>query len=568
MRILLIQPPIEDFYYTPFRSQPLGLLYLAGVLLEEGFFVKILDSLSPDERGRVRKKVIEFPSDFSYLKKYYRANKSPFSLFSNFYHFGLDWEEIYQEVRKFKPALVGVSSQFSAYFEEVKKVCALVKKADKNIVVVVGGHHPTAMPFLVLKDKNIDFIIRGEAEFSFLKLCKSIQKANFRRLRIIEGIGYRKNRGFFLSPTLAKVENLNLLPSPPRELLNLRNYLFKNKVYTCLVSSRGCLFRCSFCEYSKQRAGFRYREPISIIKEMKYCYNLGVRHFDFEDDNINLNPEFEELLRLIIKKFSGKVSLSFMNGISTWGLSKRIIRLMREAGLSHIDLSLVSRSSQLRRSLQRKEDLRKFSMILNFFKEIGISCCTHFILGLPSQDKREVFSTLKFLASKPSFVGASVFYPVYNSKIFSKISLKYQRKGKFKFYRSSSFFYDKELSRDELASFLYFSRIINFIKSLCMRYNIKYQNFRDFLDEVKYIFRIRPPQIKLNLLIVDSSLEKDLIGAIILCKIFEYKKIYWVEKLKKENSVYYKFNEDFPSPSLTSEFIRTIDNLNIEAPSF
>ena len=43
MKALLIQPPIQDFYYTPIRTQPIGLAYIASSLREDGHEVGILD---------------------------------------------------------------------------------------------------------------------------------------------------------------------------------------------------------------------------------------------------------------------------------------------------------------------------------------------------------------------------------------------------------------------------------------------------------------------------------------------------------------------------------------------
>ncbi|HIE35643.1 MAG TPA: radical SAM protein, partial [Candidatus Omnitrophica bacterium] len=73
MRILLIQPPIRDFFFTPLRKTPLGLLYLATFLEKEGFSVKVLNALEEDKKYTLR-----VPKKFLYLKRYYRKNKSPF----------------------------------------------------------------------------------------------------------------------------------------------------------------------------------------------------------------------------------------------------------------------------------------------------------------------------------------------------------------------------------------------------------------------------------------------------------------------------------------------------------
>jgi len=92
MKILLIQPPIEDFYETDIRLQPIGLCYLKGVLNKylPGLDVKILDF----HQGYGRK-TIPLPKELAYLKPYYpQPDKSPFSSFYHYYHFGASYDVI------------------------------------------------------------------------------------------------------------------------------------------------------------------------------------------------------------------------------------------------------------------------------------------------------------------------------------------------------------------------------------------------------------------------------------------------------------------------------------------
>ena len=92
MKILLIQPPIQDFYQTSIRTQPIGLAYLAASLKNHGHEVEILDCQTE------KKKSIPIPAELSYLKDFYPFNdRSPFKLYTGYYHFGMSYEEIKQE---------------------------------------------------------------------------------------------------------------------------------------------------------------------------------------------------------------------------------------------------------------------------------------------------------------------------------------------------------------------------------------------------------------------------------------------------------------------------------------
>ena len=75
--ILLIQPPIRDFYLTAKRTIPYGLTCIASALIESGYSVDILDALATS-KARVR----DLPEQMSYLRQYYpQPDRSPFALF-------------------------------------------------------------------------------------------------------------------------------------------------------------------------------------------------------------------------------------------------------------------------------------------------------------------------------------------------------------------------------------------------------------------------------------------------------------------------------------------------------
>ena len=84
--ILLIQPPIRDFYLTAKRTIPYGLACIASPLLREGYSVEILDALASS-----RSKKVGLPPEMSYLRDFYSGpDISPFSMFHDFRHFGLE----------------------------------------------------------------------------------------------------------------------------------------------------------------------------------------------------------------------------------------------------------------------------------------------------------------------------------------------------------------------------------------------------------------------------------------------------------------------------------------------
>jgi len=538
-KVLLIQPPIHDFYFTFPRNYPLGLLYLGTVLKKEGFKVKILNAL--EEKKKITLKI---PPQFSYLKRYYHPNLSPFKLFDNFYHFGMEWEKIEEIIKKENPQIIGISSNFSCYFDTTSFLANLIKKIDKRIIVVVGGHFPTHAPSLVLKDKNIDFVIRGEAEFSFLKFCKNIDKS----LKNIEGLCYRTKKGIHLGE-VALISNLDELPNPDRSLINCAAYKFKGKVFASLIASRGCIFRCKFCAI---KTPFRKRKVENILSEIKEAYMLGIRHFNFEDDNINLHPEFERLLDLLLENFiekGKKIYISFMNGVMG-GFSKNILEKLIECGLTHLDLSLVTAKKELRRKIERKEKKRDIFYVASYLSKRRIPVYVHFIIGLPQQKFKDALKDIIYLSKKNVFLGPSIFYPVIESKLFSELKEKYGiREEDFIYFRSSCAYFDKDIPRDYIFFLFYLSRIINFIKEVMNRFNFDGKEFFSWLEKIVEKYKFEKGSF-----IASKKFDKFTIGAILLKELVEKKKIY---RILMRNGYEYKLEkEDFIPEKELEKIIR------------
>ncbi|RPJ01092.1 MAG: hypothetical protein EHM36_13845, partial [Deltaproteobacteria bacterium] len=216
MKILLIQPPIRDFYQTAIRTQPIGLAYLAASLRRHGHEVEILDC----QTGK--KRPIPVPPELSYLRDFYPFHdRSPFKLYSGFYHFGMRGNEIQREIDASKADLFGISSAFTPYHGEALEVARLIKEWDPKKIVVMGGSHVSADPGGVLKSPYVDYVVLGEGERRFPLLVEKIEKGHLGGVKDTDGVGYRENGETRINAVQDFIRDLDSLPDPARDLLDL-----------------------------------------------------------------------------------------------------------------------------------------------------------------------------------------------------------------------------------------------------------------------------------------------------------------------------------------------------------
>ncbi len=458
MKVLLIQPPVLDFYQTAIRTQPIGLAYIASRLIQNSYEVVILDCMKTD-----RRRTAPLPKGSSFIKKFYpEGDISPFRLHSAFFHFGMTWDEIAKSVEEINPDVVGVSCQFTPYCNEALKVCSIVKSFNSRIPVVTGGTHASALPETLLKTETVDYIVLGEGEERFLKLLGRIKEEA--DPSDIEGIGFMQNGSIRINPLKVFIEKLDELPFPARELLDLSRYRVNNEPYTMLVTSRGCPRLCSYCSVKTvMGTEYRIRSSDNIIQEIRYCVErFGINIFDIEDDNFTFdNKRALKILDDICCEFGeNRLKLFAMNGLSVASLNKNMLEKMNRAGFQRLDLSMGSSSDSVNRRVNRITSAEKTDSVLKESFKTGLPVTTYTILGIPGQDIDEMIESVVFLTQRPVFIGPSVFYPSPGTEFFDPFI-----NTDFPLLRSTLISAETEqFSRLDIVTLLRLCRWINFIK--------------------------------------------------------------------------------------------------------
>ena len=465
MKILLIQPPVQDFYQTSIRTQPIGLAYLAASLKRNGHEVEILDC----QTGK--KKSIPIPSELSYLKDFYPLNdRSPFKLYTGYYHFGMGWKEIGQKIKDSKADVFGISSSFTPYHREALEIAQIIKEWDRKKIVVMGGAHVSGNPEGVLQSPAVDYALMGEGEKRFPLLLEQIEKQGRGSIKDIDGIGYQKDGEIQINPLQSFIQDLDSLPPPARELLDPDRYRIRKKRSTMIITSRGCPHGCAYCStHLVMGTSFRTRTPEAILKEMEECRKgYGIQTFDIEDDNFTFDQErAKKLMSLIIKNFGeDRLELSAMNGVSFASLDEELLKLMKRAGFRTINLSFVSTSPLTKEKMGRPKPTTEFDKILKKTEQIGLRVIAYAIFGMPGQTIEEMLDTLIYLMRMKVLIGPSIYYPTPGTPLFERCKKEGILPSHLSQWRSSAFPLEtKEFNRLDLLTLFRLARAVNFIKS-------------------------------------------------------------------------------------------------------
>ena len=462
--ILLIQPPIRDFYLTTKRTIPYGLTCIASALIERGYSVDIVDALATS-KARMR----DLPEQMGYLRRFYgQPDRSPFALFHAYRHFGYSFEYIGKKAQASGAFLVGISSLFTPYAKEAIQTAEAVKSYHPHCKIVLGGHHPTAFPQSVMESTAVDFVVRGEGEVSMPLLARALTTDG--RLDAIPGIVFRQEDGRLHINPPVQMQNPHDFPMPAVHLVNQQFYRRKQGGCLVIVAGRGCPMQCSYCSVgATSYLNYRRRRVKSVIREIEHAlYQGDIGFIDFEDENLALDRRwFLNLLHAIQARFGGdKFELRAMNGLYPPALDEAVVREMKTAGFRTLNLSLGSTSKEQLKRFNRSDVRDSFNQALNLAENYNLNAVGYVICAAPFQRAVDSVSDLLYLAQRRVLAGVSIFYPAPDSRDFDLCIQHGLLNAGFTCLRSSALPLSHTTTRKEAVTLLRLARILNFMKSL------------------------------------------------------------------------------------------------------
>ena len=464
MRILLISPPYCDFYFTPARIEPLGLLYVKEALQREGYASDLIDFAYPVHSSKEK-----MPDDFSYLGKYYHKDLSYFSLFSGYKRLGKTYREMCEAVAEYNPEVVFISANFSAYSEQAREVICAVREFSRA-VIAVGGWSVTAEKEAIYGYYGADYLLYGDSEVSAVKLMQMLEGKI--RLEDIPGLIYRDNESILSNGT--PMGNI-----PDHFPVRCREYSFRGKKISKIILSRGCRNRCSFCVVHRGRE-FSYRSIESVEAELDYLYSTGTSIVNIEDDSLFFDASYsDELLDLLRNYHERGMSFAAMNGMNAADILPYVDRCV-ESGFMEFNFALVSSHKTSAAISARPFGVNAVDEAVSLIKSRR-DTIVYIIAGLKGASADSVADDIRHLAKLPVTIGVSPLYSIPGVDFFEPVMPPDR-----KFMRGSALysFFDG-FSRDDAASAMKAARMINRIRNSDLCPEEMEENLFYFKESVK-----------------------------------------------------------------------------------
>lgn len=398
MKILLVSPPYPKFPDNPKNaSPPLGLAYIAALLEQEKYPVKIIDCV-----------VEGYDTDV---------------LFNNTMIYGLPIPELIDRVRKYRPDVIGISCIFSTLDAIVKELARSIRKEFPEVKIVLGGTHATVLADELIREFFIDFVVRGEGEYSFLGLIEHLDGK--RELDSVCNLTWLDN-GAIRSTAQEFIQDLDQLPLPARHLLDMDGYMRighmqgytgKGKRSTTLITSRGCPAKCVFCSiHAVWGRKFRGHSPEYTLNEMQQLLEVyGIEHLIFEDDNLTFHKKrAEKIFKGMIERKFG-FSWTAPNGVAIWALTDDLLRLIKQSGCYRLSLGVESGDPvTLKEIINKPLKFDRIEKIVATCRRLKIRTTAFFVIGLPGETMAAMERSMRYaenLAADSLCISMATPYP-------------------------------------------------------------------------------------------------------------------------------------------------------------
>ncbi|HJN76199.1 MAG TPA: radical SAM protein [Myxococcota bacterium] len=365
LKVALVYPP-----YGPVKNEPgiktvkenygifpsLSLLYVAGILEEAGCEVLLLDVHAHE----------------------------------------LSLEETVRKLRAFGPEYVGYTITTYLFFQTLDWIKAI--KAELDVPTIVGGVHLSIYPHETLTHDAIDYAVTGEAELALPELLLALQTNG--ALREVRGVAFRQGGptaegGEVIVTEAARDVDVDKAPFPARHLIDntvYHSFISKYRNFSCFITSRGCPYKCIFCEQGAK--AFRARSPKDVGDELELCVKeFGIRELDFFDSSFTIRKD--RVLGICDEIKRRRLDIHWAARTRVDCINRDVLRAMRQAGCARIYYGIESGNREILRVLKKSTSLDVIKRVIRETKQEGIDTFGYFMVGNPFETPTTVRQTIR-----------------------------------------------------------------------------------------------------------------------------------------------------------------------------
>ncbi|MBD3393061.1 MAG: radical SAM protein [Chitinivibrionales bacterium] len=378
MHFTLIYPPL--YFRTPDlpagqgASQNLGLGYLASYLARHGFGTKTINAFNLGIDTAVH---------------------APYKG-QDLYRVGLPFDDIVSRLPQ-ETDYACLSIPFSNAFPVVRELASAIRCARPHLGIIMGGVHASTFPHECLR-AGADLVVEGEGEIPMLAIARGAPPAE------VPGVHVLKNGVPVSGGPPGCPDSLDDIPFPQKSADDVeicakhppRGGAYHKTI--SLITSRGCPFGCRFCSiHPVCGRRWRARSARNVLDEIEYWHSTyGIRHFEFEDDNLTLDRDRALAIFDGISARYPDVTWAAHNGVRIDTLDESLVSAMKRSGCQQLNLAVESGTPEVLARMNKKLSLDKVEEVVTLCGRHGIKAAGFLLVGYPGETGDTFRRTISF----------------------------------------------------------------------------------------------------------------------------------------------------------------------------
>ncbi len=307
-------------------------------------------------------------------------------------------DEVMGGLKAFGPGMVGMYLT-TVSWRSMNSLAARVRREMPGVHVAVGGPLASGWKDRVLRESpHPDSVTFGEGEITAPVLVKTLEAGG--DLSAVEGIAYRDDGDIRLNPPRPPIPDIDVLPLPARDLVDVERYVPPLGTYRRLpalyvYTSRGCNGRCIFCWHLNAEGTWRGRSAEKVLAEIDHVYNTyKIKEIRFHDDNFAYGKErVHRILDGIIER---DYDLTFFAAARVDLVDPEILHKMKKANFWGIMLGLESGVQKCLNALRKGVTVEQNRRAVEWSRAAGLTTVTPFIFGIPGETFEDALKSIQF----------------------------------------------------------------------------------------------------------------------------------------------------------------------------
>ena len=326
-------------------------------------------------------------------------------------------EEVANAITEWAPEVVGITA-FTVQLVDVMKTIAAAQAAESVKYIVLGGPHCNDFPADAFALEGVDAVVKGEGQWPMKQLLDALDAGS--EIRNIPGVIAHADDEIPVDDVYFS-NDLDDYPVLDRSLIEYERYydvMGQGGIFTTMISSRGCPYRCTFCNTPRHR--YRVMSPQRVCDEIQSCIELGIKEIYFVDDTFNItNKRVHELCDEIIAR---GLEFSWTVRFRVKGVDRPLLEKMKAAGCGRIQFGVEQGTEEGLLRLKKDVTSREIEQAFALCREVGIHTVAYFMLGTPVERTRhDVLDTIDYsIRLKPDFVMYNLMTPFPGTTLYDE----------------------------------------------------------------------------------------------------------------------------------------------------